>query len=168
MEDQMTDESGFEVRVAASQDEAIVRVTGALKAEGFGVLTRIDSDQAFRDKIGAEFRPYTILGACNPQLAHTALTSNPATGLMLPCNVTVEATANHGSLVRIINPAIMMQMGELGLDEKVATVADDATRRLRPRPPEWAWRVPSYAIRRYRSLLDDRAGCGILVSGPRE
>lgn len=126
----MSDELGFEVRVAASQDEAIERVTEALKAEGFGVLTRIDIDQAFRDKIGAEFRPYTILGACNPQLAHTALTSNPEIGLMLPCNVTVEATDNHGSLVRIINPAVMMQMGELGSDEKVGTVADDATERL--------------------------------------
>ena len=66
---------GFEVRLEASRDDAIDKVTDALKAEGFGVLTRIEIDQAFQEKIGKKFRPYTILGACNPQLAHAALTS---------------------------------------------------------------------------------------------
>ena len=98
----MTDELGFEIQISAPQDEAIEAVTEALKAEGFGVLTRIDIDQAFRDKIGVEFRPYTILGACNPQLAHTALTSNPEIGLMLPCNVTVEA-GDDGTIIRFID-----------------------------------------------------------------
>jgi len=126
----MSDELGFEVRIAASPNDTIEQVTEALKAEGFGVLMRIDIDQAFREKIGAEFRPYTILGACNPQLAHTALTSNPEIGLMLPCNVTVEA-ADDGSIVRIMNPAIMMQTDKLGSDEALRTVADDATGRLR-------------------------------------
>jgi len=127
----MSDELGFEVKIAVSQDEAIERVTEALKAEGFGVLTRVDIDQAFREKIGAEFRPYTILGACNPQLAHTALTSTPEIGLMLPCNVTVEAAEDGGSLIRIVNPAVMMQMGEVGSDDAVSKVANDATGRLR-------------------------------------
>ncbi|MCZ6560840.1 MAG: DUF302 domain-containing protein [Gammaproteobacteria bacterium] len=120
---------GFEIQMAAEQGEAIEQVTEALKAEGFGVLTRIDIDQAFREKIGAEFRPYTILGACNPQLAHAALTSQPEIGLMLPCNVTVEA-ADNGSLVRIVNPAIMMQMGDAGSNDTVSAVANDATERL--------------------------------------
>ena len=127
----MSNELGFEVRIAASQADAIERVSEALKAEGFGVLTRVDIDQAFREKIGAEFRPYTILGACNPQLAHTALTSKPEIGLMLPCNVTVEAADNDESLVRIVNPSVMMQMGEAGSDGKVADVANDATERLK-------------------------------------
>ncbi len=126
----MNDGLGFEVQISASQDDAIEQVTEALKAEGFGVLIRIDIDQAFREKIGVEFRPYTILGACNPQLAHTALTSNPEIGLMLPCNVTVEA-ADDGSFVRIMNPAIMMQTEELGSDDTLRAVADDATERLK-------------------------------------
>jgi len=127
----MSDELGFEVRISASQVDAIEQVTEALKAEGFGVLTRVDIDQAFREKIGADFRPYTILGACNPQLAHAALTSKPEIGLMLPCNVTVEAAGDDESLVRIVNPAVMMQMGEVGSDDAIGDVADDAGVRLK-------------------------------------
>ena len=127
----MSDELGFEVRISASRDDAIEQVTEALKAEGFGVLTRVDIDRAFREKIGAEFRPYTILGACNPQLAHAALTSKPEIGLMLPCNVTVEAAGDDESLVRIVNPAVMMQMGEVGADDAIGDVADDAGVRLK-------------------------------------
>jgi uncharacterized protein (DUF302 family) len=127
----MSGELGFEVRVRASQEEAIETVNEALKTEGFGVLTRIDIDKAFREKIGTEFRPYTILGACNPQLAHTALTSNPEIGLMLPCNVTVEAVADGESLIRIVNPSVMMQMGEAGSDDAISKVADEAAERLK-------------------------------------
>ncbi|MHC4557748.1 MAG: DUF302 domain-containing protein [Planctomycetota bacterium] len=126
----MTEEMGFEVRIDASHSEAIARVTEVLKTEGFGVLTRIDVDQAFRDKIGVEFRPYTILGACNPKLAHVALSSKPEIGLMLPCNVTVEAV-DDGCLVRIVNPIAMMQMDDVGSDEAIANVASDATERLK-------------------------------------
>jgi len=125
----MAERIGYEVRIDASHSEAIERVTEALKTEGFGVLTRADVDQAFRDKIGVEFRPYTILGACNPQLAHVALSSKPEIGLMLPCNVTVEAVED-GCIVRIVNPIAMMQMGDLGSDEAIAKVASDAAERL--------------------------------------
>jgi uncharacterized protein (DUF302 family) len=119
----VSDELGYVVRLTATKDEAIDKVTEALKAEGFSVLTRIEMDQVFKEKIGVQFRPYTILGACNPKLALAALTSVPEIGLMLPFNVTVEADIN-GSLVRIINPAIMMQTEEL------RTVASDAQKRL--------------------------------------
>ena len=124
---------GFEVRLPELHGDAIEKVTAALKAEGFGVLTKIDIDQAFRDKIGAEFRKYTILGACNPQLAHAALGSKPEIGLLLPCNVTVEAAEDEigGSIVRIMNPGIMMQTGELGSDATLAEVAQDATTKLK-------------------------------------
>ncbi len=125
----MTDKLGFEVRLTVSRDDAIDKVTDALEAEGFGVLTRIEFDQAFREKIGKNFRPYTILGACNPQLAHAALTSVPEIGLMLPFNVTVEADI-HGSLVRIINPEIMMQSKELAANDTLRSVAADAKQRL--------------------------------------
>ena len=126
----MTEEMSFEVKMDTSHGEAITRVTEALKTEGFGVLTRADVDQAFRDKIGVEFRPYTILGACNPKLAHVALSSNPEIGLMLPCNVTVDAV-DDGCIVRIVNPTAMVQMGDVGSDEAIANVAGDATERLK-------------------------------------
>ncbi|MDX1571778.1 MAG: DUF302 domain-containing protein [Xanthomonadales bacterium] len=125
----MNQTMGFEVRLDAAPDEAIDQVTEALKAEGFGILTRIDVDQAFKEKIGEDFRPYTILGACNPSLAHAALSSEPELGLMLPCNVTVEA-AGEGSLVRIVDPDVMMSVGNLGKDETVREVARDARKRL--------------------------------------
>ncbi len=125
----MSEELGFEVRMDLPCDQAIDEVTGALEAEGFGVLTRIDVDRAFRDEIGTHFRPYTILGACNPQLAHAALTIAPEIGLMLPCNVTVEADIN-GSVVRIMNPEILMQTKKLWFDDALRSVAKDATKRL--------------------------------------
>ena len=126
----VSEELGFEVRVDAPYDEAIDSITEALEAEGFDVLTRIDVDRAFRDEIGTHFRPYTILGACNPQLARAALTIVPEIGLMLPCNVTVEADLN-GSVIRIMNPGILMQTKKLWFDEKLRIVVTDATKRLR-------------------------------------
>ncbi len=125
----VSEELGFEVRVDAPFDEAIDTVTKALEAEGFGVLSRIDVDRAFRDEIGTHFRPYTILGACNPQLARAALTIAPEIGLMLPCNVSVEADLN-GSVIRIANPGILMQTKKLWFDEELRKVATDATTRL--------------------------------------
>ncbi|MCL7960479.1 MAG: DUF302 domain-containing protein, partial [marine benthic group bacterium] len=79
-------------------DEAIEVVTDALKEEGFGVLTRIDVAETLKTKIGADFRPYVILGACNPVLANDALSADDNIGLMLPCNVVV-ASAEGGAEV---------------------------------------------------------------------
>ncbi len=125
----MSTKIGFEVRSAASRDEAIGKVTDALKVEGFVVLTRIEFDQVFREEIGMYFRPYTILGACNPQLAHAVLTAVPEFGLMLPFNVTVEADIN-GSFIRIVNPEYAMQSVALVTDETTRRVLKDATQRL--------------------------------------
>jgi len=125
----MSRELGFEVRSAASRDEAVDKVTDALNAEGFIVLTRIEFDQVFREKIGTKFRPYTILGACNPQLAHVVLTTMPELGLMLPFNVTVEADIN-GSFIRIMNPEIAMQIGRLAANDATRSVVNDAKKRL--------------------------------------
>ncbi len=119
---------GFELSLSASHDAAIQRVTDALQAEGFGVLTTIDVRNTLQEKLGEDFRPYTILGACNPQLAHLALSTDPNVGLMLPCNVTVEATDN-GSLVRFVNPDAMLAMFQDSGPE-IQQVATDASERL--------------------------------------
>lgn len=110
-------------------DAAIERVTALLKDEGFGVLTRIDIDKAFAQKLGVDFRPYVILGACNPQLAHAALSATPEMGLLLPCNVVVEAT-DTGSRVRIIDARAMLQMGGVSDAPAIRELADDASARL--------------------------------------
>ena len=121
---------GFEVRSTASRDKAVDKVTDALNAEGFIVLTRIEFDRVFREKIGTKFRPYTILGVCNPPLAHATLTEAPQLGLMLPFNVTVEADIN-GSLIRIADPEILMQSGKLATNDKIRDVVKEARQRLR-------------------------------------
>jgi hypothetical protein len=85
---------GMEVKLDVPFDVALARTREALKTEGFGVLTEVDLQAAFREKLGRAFRPYVILGACNPALAHTAVSADPEVGLLLPCNVTVEADAD--------------------------------------------------------------------------
>jgi len=110
-------------------DAAIARVTAALADEGFGVISRIDMDKAFHEKLGVDFRRYTILGACNPKLAHTAVSAHPEIGLMLPCNVTVEE-AGSGARVRLVDAEMMMGVGDLGQDPEIGALAADAKARL--------------------------------------
>ena len=105
-------------------------VTEALKSEGFGVLTSIDVRSTFKNKLGEDFRPYVIIGACNPPLAYIALTSDPRVGLMLPCNVTVEALPEGGSFVRIVDPEVLMRMGSLEDSCEMGDVAKEACVRL--------------------------------------
>jgi uncharacterized protein (DUF302 family) len=120
----------FDVTLPLPFDAAVEKVTSALKAEGFGVLTRADVHVAFQEKIGREFRPYTILGACNPPLAFEALSARPDAGLLLPCNVVVEETAPGQSLVRIVDPDTMMRSAGFGQDPVLARVGGDAGARL--------------------------------------
>jgi len=119
----------FEVTIDEAYETALPRVIDALKEEGFGVLTRIDVHDALKEKIGVDFRKYTILGACNPPLAHRALSSRPDAGLMLPCNVVVEQS-DGGTLVRIVDPAAMMQAGDLAGDPVMDEVGAEAGKRL--------------------------------------
>ena len=126
----MASSLGFETTLALPFDAAIERVTEALKQEGFGVLTRIDVHSTLKRKVGVDFRPYAILGACNPQLAHRALSARGEVGLMLPCNVTVESAGEISSLVRIADPAMMMTVGQLGSDPALREVGAEAQARL--------------------------------------
>ena len=120
----------FEVVVRAPYAEAVDRVVEALKVEGFGVLTRIDVHDTLKEKLDVDFRNYSILGACNPPLAHKALSKRPDAGLMLPCNVIVEEI-DEGTLVRIVDPAAMMQAGGLSGDPVMEEVGAEAGKRLR-------------------------------------
>jgi len=120
----------YEVTLDTPYDESLERVIDALKEEGFGVLTRIDVHDAFKEKLGVEFRNYSILGACNPPLAHKALSSRPDAGLMLPCNVIVEES-DGGTLVRIVDPAAMMQAGGFEGDPVLQEVGGEAEVRLK-------------------------------------
>jgi uncharacterized protein (DUF302 family) len=127
----MPDPLAFEVALDVEYDQAIERVTAALRAEGFGILTRIDVHTTLKEKIGAEFRPYAILGACNPPLAHRALSHDAEVGLLLPCNVTVEAApAGSGSIARIADPRMMLAADRFAADETIGAVADEARARL--------------------------------------
>ena len=126
----MTQEIGFEVHLDLPYEAALEKVITALKAEGFGVLTRIDVQATLKEKLGEDFRPYVILGACNPSLAHRALQTDPVVGLMLPCNVTVEADPHGGSLARIANPEMMMTVGSLEGNSSLLEVAGLAREKL--------------------------------------
>lgn len=90
-------------------EDAINRVTEALKKEGFGVLTEIDVKATLKKKLDADFRNYRILGACNPPFAHQALLAEPHIGLMLPCNVVVQDSEDGKTLISAIDPLASMQ-----------------------------------------------------------
>lgn len=91
-------------------DEAVARTTDALKQEGFGIITEIDVTKTFKDKLAIDFRKYRILGACNPSLAHEALSLEDKVGTMLPCNVIVQETDEGRCEVAAIDPVASMQV----------------------------------------------------------
>jgi uncharacterized protein (DUF302 family) len=106
----------------ATVEDAIARVSEALKANGFGVLTKIDIRETLKKKIDVDFRPYVILGACNPKLAHKALQGESAIGLLLPCNVVVQED-DGGALVSFADPKAMFELVPNAAIEDVATEA---------------------------------------------
>ncbi len=126
----MSESLGFEVKLNQPYELAIDKATAALKNEGFGILTKIDVKATLKEKIDADFRPYAILGACNPVLAHKALLHKAEVGMMLPCNVTVESTEDGGSIIRIGDPDILLQVGDMGKDDVLKGIAKEARERL--------------------------------------
>ncbi len=122
-----TTQYGFGIELALPHAEAIEKVTAALKNEGFGVLTTIDVKATMKQKIDVDFEPYTILGACNPHLAHRALTAEHDLGLLLPCNVIVHTHGEH-TRVDIADPKVMMEMVD---NPALAPIAEEAATKLR-------------------------------------
>ena len=108
-------------------DDARVKITEALKQEGFGVLTEIDVKATMKAKLDVDFRRYVILGACNPHLAHKALSADLGIGLLLPCNVCVWEDEG-GSVVSVIRPVEMFSVVKT---EGLAPVVEEADRRLK-------------------------------------
>lgn len=120
-------ELGMLVYLNTDYEAAIEQVTAELKKEGFGILTEIDVKQTLKKKIDVDFRPYKILGACNPPLAHQALSLAPEVGMLLPCNVTVAQEEDGRVLVSIIDPEQMLSMID---NPAVEAIACDAKERL--------------------------------------
>lgn len=119
-------EIGFHVELKTDYEDAIAKTTAALKAEGFGVLTMIDVQQTFKQKLNADFRRYVILGACNPPLAYRSLSTDLEVGLLLPCNVIVYEE-NGGAVVSIVDPLSML--GVIASPE-LESVANEARTKL--------------------------------------
>lgn len=101
---------GIHVTVDCSMEEAEQKAIGALKAEGFGVLTEIDVQAVLKKKIDVDRKPYKILGACNPVLANKALQAEPDLGLLLPCNVVIREEDDGTITVAIVDPAAMFSV----------------------------------------------------------
>jgi uncharacterized protein (DUF302 family) len=119
---------GFGTAVAAPYADAVERTKAALKEQGFGVLTEIDVKKTMKEKLDAEFRAYAILGACNPPLAHRALTADLGVGLLLPCNVVVYDNGDGSSTVEAMDPEAAL--GIVGGDPTIAAVAREASAKL--------------------------------------
>jgi uncharacterized protein (DUF302 family) len=111
-----------------SFDDAVERVTGELKKEGFGVLTQIDVKETLKTKIDVDFRRYKILGACNPSLAHKALRTEDKVGVFLPCNVVVQEHENGEIEVSAVDPvASMASVGNKDLE----CIAEDVQKKMK-------------------------------------
>ena len=120
----------YRLRVDTDPATAEARLRDALKDEGFGVLTEIDVQATLREKLGAETAPYTILGACNPPLAHQALEADPAIGGLLPCNVVVRAHPDGGSELIAIDPDRMLGLADEPALEPLAREVSERLQRV--------------------------------------
>lgn len=113
---------GLRRRIPLAYPEAVERVRAALKEQGFGVLTEIDVKATLKEKLGAEMAPYIILGACNPPLAHRAITADAEVGMLLPCNVVVRE-GDGGTYVEAMDPEAAMSLVQTPAVREVAREA---------------------------------------------
>lgn len=117
---------GFSKTVDLSFEDAINKVTEELKKEGFGILTTIDVKETLKKKIDVDFKKYTILGACNPPLAHKSLQAEEEIGLLLPCNVIVYEKDGK-SAVSVFDPSLMAKIVE---NENLTPIAEEVRAKL--------------------------------------
>ncbi len=125
-----TQSLGLTTTLQVDYATALQKVTDALKTEGFGVLTEIDVKETLKKKLDVDFRPYKILGACNPTLAYRALNAAPEVGLLLPCNVTVSEVEAGRVQVSIIDPLMMMSVVEGAALQPIAQEARERLNRV--------------------------------------
>lgn len=118
---------GFNIQIKGGFADVVQRVTDALKTEGFGVLTDIDVQATMKAKLGVDGKPYRILGACNPPLAHKAITADPDIGLLLPCNVVVREEATDKIIVGFMDPIAVLKLTD---NPGITEIAKDVRARL--------------------------------------
>jgi len=118
---------GRTIYLDTDMEGALEQITGALKEEGFGILTEIDVKKTLKAKLDVDFRPYRILGACNPALAHRALSASSEVGLLLPCNVTVTEVNPNKIEISIIDPIALVNFTD---NPDLQSVADEAKAKL--------------------------------------
>ncbi|MCB1215531.1 MAG: DUF302 domain-containing protein [Deltaproteobacteria bacterium] len=111
----------FSKKLSLNLEQAFQKVEKALKEEGFGILTQVDVQATFKKKLQLDFRPYLILGACNPTLAHQALSQEDKIGTMLPCNVIIQQISPHEVEVAAVDPVASMQAVSNPKLAKIAT-----------------------------------------------
>jgi len=120
---------GMDIRIQGKLEDVKVSVVEALKAQGFGVLTEIDVQKTLKQKIDVDFKPYVILGACNPQLAHQALSIDESIGLLLPCNIVLKQEDGFVEVI-ILDPEVMFSVADPEIQKHLAALPGQAKGRL--------------------------------------